>query len=175
MKFKKRYIVLLALVIAFPFYYYQYGWIWNPWAAERLVWDEPNPELIGQTFSIAVPATYKDQPEFMPESVRSLGVKYVITLDTGQPIENKPFGEYYRIQPSDIFTIKKTYWIRINSWAKGFNTEKKFAIVQDDKNRSLIFNFLDFHDTNRTSYVNFKKQQDNKSPWEFKKIETINE
>lgn len=175
MKIKKHYLLLLIFAIIFPIFYNQYGWIWNPWAAERLVWDEPNPELIGQTFSIAVPATYKDQPEFMPKSVRNSGATHVITLDTRQPTENKPYGQYYRIQPTDLFTIKKTYWIRINSWSKGFHTEKKFAIVHDSKNKLYIFNFLDFRYTNHPEYVSIKQSYDNQSPWDFKVTEIINE
>jgi hypothetical protein len=170
MKIKKRYILLLAASIVFPFYYHQYGWIWNPWAAPRLVWDEPNPELIGKTFSITVPATYTIDSEAGDGPIGKQGVTRVITLDSGQP-SNKPSGQYYRIQTADEFTIQKTYWLRINSWDKGFYTDKKFAIVSDIKNQSYIFNFLDFYDTNRPEYVHFKKLYDNQSPWEFKKQE----
>lgn len=171
MKIKNRYLFVLAIVVAFPFYYHQYGWIWNPWATERLVWDEPNPELIGKTFSITVPATYKSEAESVPTAIKKLGVVHVITLDTRQVIENKPDGLYYRIQSTEIFTIQKTFWLRINAWDKGFYTEKKFAILSDNKNQTYIFNFLDFRYTSQPDYIKFKKIYDNQSPWEFKNSE----
>jgi hypothetical protein len=161
MKIKKRYLFLLVIFIAFPFYYNQYGWIWNPWAAPRLVWDEPNPELIGKTFSITVPATYKNEAESIPDAIRNQGIALVITLDSGQPIPNKPYGDYYRIQSSDMLTIQKTYWIRINSWSKGFHAENKFAVVSDKNKQQYIFNFLNFHDTTRPEYIKFKKIESN--------------
>lgn len=171
MKFKKRYILLLVLVIAFPFYYNQYGWIWNPWADKRLVWDEPNLELIGKTFSITLPATYKYEPESVYAPIRKLGVAHVITLDMGQPIENKPYGQYHRIQPVDVFTIQKTYWIRINAWSKSFHSEKKIAIITDKNGQTYIFNFMNFFATNKPEYTKFEGVESNMSPWDFKNAE----
>jgi hypothetical protein len=172
MKFKKRYVLLLALVITFPFFYNQYGWIWNPWAAERLVWDEPNPELIGQTFSITVPATYIIDLEAGDGPVGKQGVTRVITLDIGQPL-NKPSGQYYRIQPDDVFTIQKTYWIRINGWAQSFHSPRKIAIVIDKNGQKYIFSFMSFFGTNRPDFSKIETAELNTSPWDFKNAEIL--
>ncbi len=55
--------IILALIYPFSIYYKQYGWRWNPWEDSRLLWDEPDPNLIGKTFSIIKPAAYETNPE----------------------------------------------------------------------------------------------------------------
>lgn len=171
MKFKKRYILLLVIVIAFPFYYNQHGWRLNPWAATRLVWDEANPNHIGQTFTITAPAIYRRIPESLPIPVRKIGITNEISLLKNQIIPNKSVGFFMEIKPSMIFTIEKTYWIRLNWWAKGFSWDYKAAIVSDENKHRYIFYFDDFKYSNRTVLNKVKIEEIKQSFWKFNKIE----
>lgn len=172
MKIKSKYVFSLVAITAFALFYNQYGWVWNPWANHRLVWDEPNPELIGQTFTITAPATFTIDTAASDGPIGTQGVTRFITLDSGQPL-NKPSSQYYRIQPNDVFTVQKTFWIRINAWSKAFHGDRKTAIVIDKTGQKYFFNFLDFHDTNQPENLNIEKKERDISPWNFKKTEIL--
>jgi hypothetical protein len=171
MKIRNRYLFLIVIIIVFPFFYHQYGWRWNPWASTRLVWDEPNPELIGQSFSITSSAIYRTMIESQPIPVRKMGIANQISLDKNQIISNKPDGVFVRIQPTDVFTIEKTYSTQLTEWKKMSRSERKIAIIKNTDNLKFTFNFPDFEGTNRPDFSKIEDAELNASPWNFKNAE----
>jgi hypothetical protein len=174
MKFNRRHVLLLSatilLIIALQKVYYQYGWIWNPWEGPRIVWDEPNPALIGQTFSITRPASFVAL-ESVTSELKEQKIGYLLMLNRGQPMNNLE-GEYKPVKSDEVFTIKKTYWVRLNAWSQSFRSQSKVAIVGDDNGRTYLFTFLDFAGTNRPELFRIQSAELNASPWDFRYAET---
>ena len=175
MKFKKWHLLILVFIAIFSIFYNQYGWRLNPWASARLVWDEANPNFVGQTFIITAPAIYKRIPESLPIPTRKMGVENEISLLKNQISPSKPDIFSINIKPSIVFTIEHTYWIRLNWWDKGFSWDYKAAIVSDENTQKYIFYFDDFKYSNRTEFYKSKANEIKQPFWSFNKIEVAYE
>lgn len=182
MKLKKQYkflLIAIALLLAtasFSIYYIGYGWGDNPWADERLVWDAPTPQLIGKKFSITGRAAYKNEIRSLPSPVKKLGVISYINADPGNeqlciPNDKSPKpdkdGNFVvscdntkiiapiLIEPTEVFTIEKTYWIRHNFWSVSFHSDYRVAIITNKNGAKFVLDFLDFHVTNESELEKF--------------------
>jgi hypothetical protein len=191
MKIKKKYIFILAIIIGFSIFYTLYGWVWNPWADKRIVWDEPSPELAGNIFSITGRATYRTEIDYLPISVKKAGVKaYILTNPENRTgcseantkniaLGNGSFSSSCDkwetitpnlILPTENFTIEKTYWIRKNMWSLSFSgSDYKYAIISDQKNNKYTIDFSDFEHTNRPDLNTFPELEVHRSPWDLYK------
>lgn len=171
MKIKKRYPLILTFIAIFAIYYDQHGWVWNPWASTRMVWAEPNPKLIGQTFSITAPAIYREIIESQPIPLRKMGVVNDISLDKNQIVANKPGGFFKRIQPLDVFTIEKIFWTELSVWKQLGAQGRVYAIVKNTNNLLFTFDFDDFQDTNRPELRDYHYEVETPSIFHFQKNE----
>ena len=178
MKIKVRYILLAAFAAFSAYIFWQYDWRWNPWAEPRLVWDQPDPTLIGQTFSITVPAAYRCAYE-LPTPVKEMGVECDIDFDpkpvpipsaadiakadqesrydsktkTGSaPAVISTSGQYIQptlISKNEVFTIERTYWIRINYLAQIGPGDKRFLIMKSSNSNKFLMNIFDLRLTSK--------------------------
>jgi hypothetical protein len=196
MKIKKKYIFILVAIVGFSMFYDRYGWVHNPWADNRIAWDDPNPKLVGQTFSITGRATHNTAIDYLPISVKKAGViAYILTnpenvtgcsaantktIALGNGSFSSSCGKWETITPNlilptETFTINKTYWIRINWWSKSFHSEYMNAVISDRKNKKYTISFRDFKYTNRSDLVEFEKNSEYQSPWNYKNTEIISD
>jgi hypothetical protein len=178
MKIKVRYILLAAFAALSAYVYWKYDWRWNPWAAPRLVWEEPDPTLIGQTFSITVPAAYRCAYE-LPTPVKEMGVECDIDFDPkpipipsaediakanqesrydsktktfSAPAVSSTSGQYIQptlISKNEVFTVERTYWIRINYLAQIGPGDKRFLIMKSSNLKLYSMRVSDFISTSK--------------------------
>ncbi|MEO6293939.1 MAG: hypothetical protein ABIO88_15110 [Burkholderiaceae bacterium] len=198
MKLKKQYAYLLSGVVlpvaiaAFSIYYIGYGWVFNPWADDRLVWDTPSPELIGKTFSITGRAAYKNETESLPLPVKNFGaIGYIwvnpeniqgcAPIDTTVKVNNDGNGVVFcdnakiivptLIEPAEVFTIEKTYFIHRNFMSKAFRSDYRAAVVSNKKGEKFNFTFFNFRATNIPHLMQLDSEKFPYMSWDFHNTE----
>lgn len=142
-KSQKKFIILAIITLGIGFCFYTAS------QPRKVEWEANNPQLHGQTITFDLPLAYRTVVSEVYFGAEGIPYENLLRVDRPNITESSKKGKWVEIDNGAKFKISRSFWIRKNWWEKGFASETRHLVLEDQSGTKSVLAFWDLRYSSR--------------------------